>query len=93
MAIIYEDNPVRSAGPPPNLDNVDGTKMWLHHFSNSLILTAIQHRPKDFAEKVQATKELATCERKMEFWRKHPRFDQQKAADESLKLKNMWKRT
>ena len=92
MVIIYDDN-VRSDGPPSNLSCMDATRIWLGHFSNSLILSAIQQKPRDFSERHQATKELTICERKMTFWRRHPNFDQQKASSEAQKLKNMWSKS
>lgn len=92
MAIFYDDN-ARSEGPPPNLSRMNATKIWLSHFSNSLILTAIQQKPKDFLEKHQATKELGICQRKMAFWERHPKFQQQTAANEAHKLKSAWSHT
>ena len=90
MVIIYGDDRSFGSYPPRNMSRMDATKQWTIHFNNSLFLTAVQQSPKDFSERHQATKELAICERKMAFWRRHPNFEQQKAADEALKLKKMW---
>jgi hypothetical protein len=89
--ILYSEDSV-SAGRPPDLSRMDATKIWLSHFSNSLILTAIQQSPRDFAERHRATKELGICERKMTFWRRMPTFYQQLASTEADKLRKEWQR-
>ena len=90
MFIIYEDNVSVRTGRPPDVYKMDATKLWLDHFSNSLILTAIQRSPKDFSEKIQATKELAICEKKMTFWARLPLYDLAKATQEATKLRHLW---
>ena len=68
----------------------DATRYALTHFDNVLFLQAVIAAPKSFAEKAQAEKELRIGERKIEHWRKHPNFDQQKFSDEAQKRKAMW---
>lgn len=70
----------------------DATRFALSHYDNLLILMAIIEAPKSFAEKAQAEKELKICERKIEHWRRHPNFDQQKFSNEAARKKEIWKR-
>jgi len=91
MAIFYDDNAV-STGRPPSLARMNPTRMWLSHFSNSLILMAIQQAPKNLSERLQATKELSICDRKLRFWSRQDGFDQREALLGADSLKKMWKR-
>lgn len=86
---IYDDSST-FAGPPRRLDSADGTARWLEHFSNSLILNAFLQRAGTPSEKAQIQKEMSICERKMAFWRRHPRFVQKTASDEAQKLRSAW---
>ena len=92
MSIIYSDTSVMT-GRPPDMSKMDATKKFLEHFSNSLILKAIQQKSKDLGEKHQATKELNICDRKMEFWRRHPRFNMATATNAANTLRAQWARS
>jgi hypothetical protein len=90
MSIIYSENQTY-VGPKFDLTLCDATAKCLEHYSNALFLIAVQQKPKDFAERHQATKELTICERKMTWWKRMPNFDQQRFVNEVAKMKAMWK--
>lgn len=89
--ILYDtDGGGSHAGPPRRLENADATKHWLRHFSNSLILSRIGQVSTDAREKIQASKELVVCARKMRFWERHPRYPPQTAQNEAQALRRAW---
>ena len=90
-SIIYTESPY--TGPKLNLSKMDATKKALEHQANYLFLTAVQMSPRDFAEKCQATKELAICERKIAYWRRMHGFDQRRFENEALRMKAEWTRS
>lgn len=74
MAIIYERS-TRANFKPMNMDSVDGTKAFLSHFNNYLFLKFVANNPEStLDEKIQAESEMLICEKKLEFWEKHPKF-------------------
>ena len=90
-SIIYNESVY--TGPKLRLDKMDATAKALGHHSNYLFLTAVQLAPKDLAEKLQATKELAICERKIAFWKRMHSFDQRRFENEALRMKAEWTRS
>jgi hypothetical protein len=91
MGIIYNESPEPYTGKGGfKLENARATEKWLEHFSNSLILTAIMQSPKDRVEKQAASRELAICDRKMAFWKRHPNFNLHAATFEATELKKLW---
>lgn len=89
--ILYDtDSGGSHAGPPRRLENADATKHWLQHFSNSLILSRIGQVLTDAREKIQASRELQICHRKMAFWERHPRYLPQTAQREAMALRRAW---
>ena len=89
MALIYSDTEVRG-----NFSGIDIYKMnphtpYLHHFENSMYLSFMLANGTT-AEKIQASKELKICERKMAFWRRHPMFIQSEMAQKTLDIKKKW---
>jgi hypothetical protein len=92
MAIIYSDTEPRRTGRPPiPYERWNATKHYLEHYTNLLFLSAIVARPKDPLEKRQALKELSICERKLEYWTRHPNFDRDEVVRGCLALKTQWK--
>ena len=89
MGIIYEDKVPGKF--EESMKFLNPNKMWLKHFANSIILTKIQQNPKDLSERFQATKELGICEKKMKYWENRSGFSMEQAANESKKIRSMWK--
>lgn len=89
MGLVYNENEVYS-GPPISYNKINANRSYLRHYSNSLLL-AFVIRNGTMAERVQASKELTICERKMERMEKHANFDWNAVLPEIEKLKKMWK--
>jgi hypothetical protein len=74
-----------------NVWKMDGTKGYLRHYENYLFLSFVINNPlSQRAEKQQATKELAICEKKLTFWRRHPLYDHDRAMAGVNDLKRNW---
>ncbi|UVK46833.1 hypothetical protein BPNPMPFG_002544 [Mesorhizobium sp. AR07] len=75
MAIIYDGKSTRGNYTPINLDNADGTRGFLSHFNNYLFLKFVANNPEStLNERIDAENEMILCEKKLEFWERHPRF-------------------
>lgn len=71
--------------------NWDGAKQYLKHYDQQLFLIFVRDNPRSSQiDKRQAEKELEKCERSLEFWRRHPRYDHDKAVRGVLELKKNW---
>lgn len=70
--------------------NVDPTRLYLNHYSNYLYLTFLASKSTDRMERLQALKEIVICERKLEFWKRKPKFNMEKALLEIVELKKQW---
>lgn len=89
--IIYEEFPIRTVGVEFNFEDADATKFYMEHYKNRLLLQFIANNTlATFDEKAQARKELVICDRKLEYWRKHPNFSQQVANDHCSKALRDW---
>lgn len=78
--------PFRSAVPYANLN---ANKNWETHYANSLLLQFYIQKG-TAQEKMQASQELAVCDRKMKYWSQHPNFCALSAAQSALALKKNW---
>lgn len=67
----------------------DAVKCWLKHFENSLMLQFFIMNG-TMKEKHEASKELNICNRKMEYWKRQPHFNQNDASNSAQKLKQQW---
>jgi hypothetical protein len=90
MSIFYSENEAPFKGEPTPYHKMPATKFYLNHYNNMLILKAIEQRPKNPQEKQQATREIAICQRKLDYWSKHPNFDQETVTRECAALKKLW---
>lgn len=71
-----------------NVWKMDGSKGYLRHFDNFLILILFA-KEGSREERAQAERELLICKRKMGFWEKHPNYDAalvQKEKEQRIKL-------
>lgn len=69
---------------------MDGTKAYLKHYSNYLMLDFITKKSKDREEVRRARVELTMCEKKLAYWRRHPKYDHDEAKKGVAALKAMW---
>ncbi|AMB48326.1 hypothetical protein [Methylobacterium sp. AMS5] len=88
-AIFYADN---KSGEGVKIDvwRMNGTKAYLRHYENYLMLDFIAKSTKDREEQRRARVELTMCEKKLEFWKRHPKYDHDEAKAGVAKLKAMW---
>lgn len=71
---------------------MNGTDAFMRHYDNYLFLSFVISNPRSTrAEKAQATTEIGICERKLTFWRRHPKFDQVEATRRCGELKRNWR--
>lgn len=79
-----------------NVGNVDiwrmnGTTAYVNHYDNLLFLQFILHNPlSSEVERRQARKEMEICEKKLEFWRRHPNYVHEEALRRVNDLKKNW---
>jgi hypothetical protein len=91
MGILYEDNPPPFTGRPIPYLKQNATKHYLRHYSNMLILQAMEKAPKDANEHRRVNKEIQICQKKLDYWQKHANFNHQEATEGCLELKRQWK--
>jgi len=89
MHLCYDVNE-KWAGGFMSRDNANANKGYLRHYANYLFLDFIIKNSKNTIEKIQATKEIVICERKMKWWENLPLFDRAYVNDEMKKLRKDW---
>ena len=89
MALVYDEIPAPFVGRRFDVANADATAFWLRHFENSLTLKFFLEKG-TFAERVQASRELTICDRKLAYWKRHPNFSTGAAERGATALKNRW---
>lgn len=92
MAFFYEENQVRGGAPPVPYHDQDANRAWIGHYRNSLMLRFFEQNDPDIRQRAQARRELQICERKLEYWRRHANYDQQRAIRDAEVAKKEWKR-
>lgn len=69
----------------------DPTRCYLTHYANSLSLKFFATKDPDPRQRGQALRELTICERKMDYWRKRPGFEQKEALKGIQELRKQWR--
>lgn len=91
MTFFYSDTTQPGPRPQINVWEMNGTRNYLKHYDNYLFLQFVSTNPRSTdAEKRQARLELTICEKKLEFWRRHPNYDQDEALKGIQDLKRNW---
>lgn len=88
--MFYSDN----AGPSDFQGDVwrlNGTKGYLRHYSNYLTLSFLAKATKDRRERQTLEKELLICQRKLDWWRRHPNYVDADVQRGIEALKKDWK--
>jgi hypothetical protein len=89
MAIIYDD-----AEPHTHFHGFKGTpdchKNYVKHLGNWFYLKFIVKNTSSLIDKFQATRELAICECKLDYWYKKPDFDPKQIELALDDLKTKW---
>ena len=89
MTLCYEENELRRAGLKFDFTTANASKFYLQHYENRLFLQFML-KAGNFTERQQAHKELDICDRKLEYWSRHPNFDQNVVSIGILKLQKDW---
>jgi hypothetical protein len=92
--IIYDDEGVGKRGDfdPAIIKRMDPHKHYEKHLGNLFTLQHIQKNSKDTRERIQAEKEMGKARSKMDFWSKHPNFDQKRKQEIMSATKKKWNR-
>lgn len=89
---FYSDTSPKFTGNPSKIWEMNGTKVYLSHYSNLLYLEFVaSHGETSFIEKQQAEKEIVLCNKKLQWWQRHPLYDQDEALRGVEQLKKNWK--
>lgn len=89
MSFIYSDEP-RSFSGNLNIAAMNPHKPYRTHLENWYYLTFIKANSKDYREIQQAEKELVICQRKLDYWKRHPSFEPSVGAQITDDVKKMW---
>ena len=87
---FYSDTAPRSS-VQIDVWRMNANKAYMRHYENFLFLDFILNNGND-REKVEAKVELKICERKLDFWKKHPNFEPQTVQALVEKMHIAWKR-
>ena len=87
---FYSDTSVSDFTHPIDFTRMNSTKKCLEHFSNLLTLTFILRESKDPLEKIQVTKEITICERKIKWWSHQPNYSHVEYMRGCEDLKKKW---
>jgi len=87
MGLVYDENPGPYTGPP--LSRINPNRAHRRHLENYFFLKFMLANG-NTAEKSQASKELAICDRKLAYWSRHPLFSRQQAEKDVAELKVTW---
>lgn len=76
----------------PDLSKLSPNICYLNHFKNLMYLEFISaHSESTILEKLQAEKEIAICQRKLEFWKHRNGFDTKLVEGNMRVIRSQWK--
>lgn len=93
MSIIYNENEPRNFSGGVNIYAMNPHKPFEKHLRNWFYLDFIAKNSDDFKEKGQAEKELVICQRKIDYWKKHPNFERSEEERITNLVKKEWKQS
>jgi hypothetical protein len=85
--LIYNESEPKRHVP---LGRLNPNRQYRKHLENWFFLKLIL-RNGNIVERHQASKELAICDRKLEYWQKRSNFDTKQAELDLIELKKQWK--
>lgn len=86
---FYTDTGPKSSFDPDLVNRLNPNTMYIKHLENLYVLKFIELKSDKFFEKVQASKEIKICEKKLEFWER--KITNQPLIDNKIKqLKTQW---
>ena len=87
--IVYDDSPKGGGNFNPN-KVTNPNNIWKGHLDNYKYLQFIHKSSKDPREKIQASKEMDTAQKKMSYWEKHPLFSKKTAEVHTKEANKKW---
>ena len=75
MFLINNENEYKQPFNLSALDRINPNNQYKKHLENYFYLKFIHMNSKDGCEIYQSNKELQICQRKLDYWKKHPDFD------------------
>jgi len=86
--LVYNENEVRTGGGP-DFASLCPNKQYKRHLENWFFLR-LTLRNGNMIDRHQASKEMAICDRKLEYWQRKPTFDQKQGDADMKELRNKW---
>ena len=86
--LIYNENEVHTGGGP-DLNSLNPNTMFRKHLENWFFLK-LTLRNGNMIDRHKASKELAICDRKLDYWQKKRSFDQEQAMRDVAELRSRW---
>lgn len=91
MGLVYDENEPRNFNGSVNVAAMNPHKPYQRHLENWFYLNFIaQNKDATFSEKRQAEKELVICQRKLDYWERHPNFSDSEKLRITSELKKKW---
>ena len=89
---FYSDNEKKQpfTGKPIPYHEMPAVEYWTKHYENSLYLVFYEKNDPDIRMRRQAAKELEICQKKMDYWKKHPNWNATEAGQRAEELKKKW---
>jgi len=88
--IVYDESAHSGPSKVP-YDRLWASKHWLTHYGNLRYLEFIAAHPDaTFTEKAQARREIVLAQRKMDYWKRHPNWNQEEVANGKASVDRMW---
>lgn len=92
MSLVYDENESqRQFTASVDIYKMNPHKPYQRHLENWFYLNFIaQNKDATFSEKRQAEKELTICQRKLDYWERHPNFSDSEKLRITSELKKKW---
>ena len=92
MAYFYSDSEERqSGGPPIDFTKIDAVKAWAKHYANMLMLGFLEANETDGRARADVRREIAVCQKKMDYWQKQPSWEAVRGLDAAEECKKLWR--
>jgi hypothetical protein len=87
--LIYNENESKGEYSGPPINSLNPNTQFRKHLENWFFLK-LTLRNGNMIDRHKASKELAICDRKLEFWRKKRSFDEKQAERDVAELRSRW---
>lgn len=74
-----------------NVWELNGSYQYLKHYDNLMFLKFVANNTlASMAERNQAAHEIKICEKKLDFWKRHPNYDDHVVSNGIKEIKSRW---